>query len=568
MSMGIRLGGALALAMLAACTSDEPKAIAQEGEAAQVDYGNYVVGRFAERVGDPQAADFLLAAAAEDPGNETILNRAMIALLMDGRVEQAADVAEDLRRLEADTGLTNLTLALRAFKRGDHEDARLYYRDVRGGGFEKLIGPVLAAWIFADEGDQAQAFSALAPLRAPPFKPFAAAHEAYLYDYFGDGKMAERSYLDVLQGARLSSLQPVSSYAAFLQRQGRQNDALNLLEEYTEAFPNNSFLARERESAMSGERLDPITREPTGAVSLVLFRAAGELGRDRANQPAIIYARLAAYLAPELGDARLRLAELLTGEERYEAALTVLKDLKPADPLFGAAQLQAAWVHKRAGAGDAAIAAVERYLERFPDDAEALSTLGDIYRDDERYGEAAEAYDKALAALEPDDAGRWILLFTRGISHERMGAWAKAEADLLAALERDPDNAQILNYLGYSWIDRGMHLERGKALIERAVALRPDDGFIIDSLGWAHYLTGDYDKAVTYLERAVRLEPSDPTINDHLGDAYWMAGRRSEARFQWSHALASDPEEDAAAAIAEKLDYGLELAEAAAEKGS
>ena len=121
---------------------------------------------------------------------------------------------------------------------------------------------------------------------------------------------------------------------------------------------------------------------------------------------------------------------------------------------------------------------------------------------------------------------------------------AEAEADMKKALELFPDQPLVLNYLGYSWIDQGVHLEEGMNMIRRAVEQRPDDGYIVDSLGWAYFRTGNYEEAVKNLERAVELKADDPTINDHLGDAYWRVGRTLEAHFQWSHAKDFNPDKD------------------------
>jgi Flp pilus assembly protein TadD len=129
----------------------------------------------------------------------------------------------------------------------------------------------------------------------------------------------------------------------------------------------------------------------------------------------------------------------------------------------------------------------------------------------------------------------------------------------MRALEMQPENATVLNYLGYSWIDRGINLEEGFDLIRKAVALEPESGQIVDSLGWAHYRLGQYEEAVDYLERAVALEPGDPVLNDHLGDAYWKAGRQKEAGFQWRRALKLEPPPKEREAIELKLKGGIEV---------
>ena len=151
----------------------------------------------------------------------------------------------------------------------------------------------------------------------------------------------------------------------------------------------------------------------------------------------------------------------------------------------------------------------------------------------------------------------WLIFYFRGICYERAKQWDKAEADLKKALELFPEQPHVLNYLGYSWVDQGMNLDEGMKMIRRAVEQRPDDGYIVDSLGWAYYRLGNYEEAVKHLERAVELKPEDPTINDHLGDAYWKVGRNLEARFQWSHARDLKPEPDELKKIEEKLKSGL-----------
>ena len=118
-----------------------------------------------------------------------------------------------------------------------------------------------------------------------------------------------------------------------------------------------------------------------------------------------------------------------------------------------------------------------------------------------------------------------MIYYFRGICFERAKQWAKAEADFKTSLELIPDQPHVLNYLGYSWIDQGINLDEGMRMIKRSVEQRADDGYIVDSLGWAYYRLGNMDEAVKQLERAVELKPEDPTINDHLGDAYWRVGR-------------------------------------------
>ncbi len=145
----------------------------------------------------------------------------------------------------------------------------------------------------------------------------------------------------------------------------------------------------------------------------------------------------------------------------------------------------------------------------------------------------------------------------RGIAYERLKEWPKAEPNFRKALELFPDQPQVMNYLGYSWVDMNTNLKEALAMIQKAVDLRPSDGYIVDSLGWAYYRLGRYDDAVRELERAVSLKPEDPVLNDHLGDAYWRVGRKLEATYQWRQARDLKPDPDVLAILQQKLINGL-----------
>ena len=191
------------------------------------------------------------------------------------------------------------------------------------------------------------------------------------------------------------------------------------------------------------------------------------------------------------------------------------------------------------------------------DDPGPLINLGDILRSHDRFTEAVDAYDRAFKRIEKTEPRHWSLLYARGIALEQSKQWPRAEADFLEALELKPDQPYVLNYLGYSWIEKGRHTERAQEMIQKAVKLRPNDGYIVDSLGWGHYKLGNYEKSVLHMERAVELRPQAPVINNHLGDAYWRVGRRREANFQWNRSLSLDPKEEMAVKIRQKLKTGL-----------
>ena len=196
-------------------------------------------------------------------------------------------------------------------------------------------------------------------------------------------------------------------------------------------------------------------------------------------------------------------------------------------------------------------------VEDKPKEIEGLFAYANILRAGKRYSEAAEAYSKIITALGEPKREHWSIYYYRGMSYERAKQWPLAEKDFQQALKLFPDQPQVLNYLGYSWVDQHINLDQALDMIRKAVALRPKDGYIVDSLGWAYYRLGRFDEAAAELEKAIVLSPSDPTINDHLGDAYWKTDRKLEARFQWLRAIENKPEPEDLPKIQQKVKEGL-----------
>jgi len=255
--------------------------------------------------------------------------------------------------------------------------------------------------------------------------------------------------------------------------------------------------------------------------------------------------------------ARLLVAELLENMDQNAKAIEMYQSIDALSPLQWRARLRAAALLADNARLDEALRILRTMVNDRPERYDAAAALGDMLRSKERYEEAATAYDTAISRIKQLDKRHWPLLYARGIVEERTKQWDKAEADFNKALELEPDQAYVLNYLGYSWIDRGMNLDKGMKLLLRANELKTNDGAITDSVGWAYYRLGQYDKAVEWLEKAIELKADDATIVEHLGDAYWQVGRRREARFQWERALRQKPEQDRIEPIKAKLSDGL-----------
>ena len=354
--------------------------------------------------------------------------------------------------------------------------------------------------------------------------------------------------------------------AQILVQLGRRAGAQAGLAAFSGQIPPQAQRLHDRIASGVDISFDHITT-PAQGMGEVLYTLAEAL-KDSDVDPSVLllYTRLAAFLDPRNIDALLLSAEFLKGLNRPELATEVYNAVPSTHPAFLQAELGRANALRQLGRVDAAIEVLRQLAQTAPSQRQVHIALGDTLRRAEHYALAQVAYDKAIALTPAPTRGDWFLYFARGVTFERTDQWERAEADFRTSIALSDTEALVLNYLGYSLVERGGDLGEALDLIQRAIAARPDAGFIVDSLGWVLYRQGAFEQAVEHLERAAALTATDPTINDHLGDAYWQVGRRVEARFQWRRAQSFDPEPDLATRIARKLEVGLDtvLAEEAA----
>jgi Flp pilus assembly protein TadD len=271
----------------------------------------------------------------------------------------------------------------------------------------------------------------------------------------------------------------------------------------------------------------------------------------------VIFLQFSLYLNPNSTFPLVALAGTQEASKRYAAAIDTYDRIPKGTPLEVALEISKALNLTQLKKVDEAQALLDELARQHPRDIRPFEALGNIMRVNKRYAEAAAYYSKAIALIGKPEARHWTYFYMRGACYERLKKLPQAEADLQRSLQLSPDQPLTLNYLGYTWIDHNRYLRKGLALIEKAARLKPDDGDIVDSLGWAHFRMGKFQEAVKHLEQAVTLRPDDPTLNDHLGDAYWRVGREREARFQWTQALKLNPEPAEAEKMRQKLEKGL-----------
>jgi tetratricopeptide (TPR) repeat protein len=519
--------------------------------------GSYLAARHAGTERDSAtAAAYYLNVLKADPRNADLLGRTFLSVLTDGDIEEAGKLADRLIQVDRTDRIARLVVGVRALKQKQYALARQSFAQSVRGPVTDLTATLLTAWALAGAGDARGATDALDHLTGPDwYAIFKDLHGGLILDFGNNRKDAAKRYERAYK-ADSTALRTVQAYARFLSRNGGKNEALKIYQEFNKAVPDHPLISAEMKDLAAGEKLPALVDSPQAGAAEALYGLGASIGRRGGEDLALIYLQLALYLEPTHAMALLSLADLYESLKKPDLAIKVY-DRIPPSPLRRNADIQVASDLDQLERTDEAKKRLEHLITEHPKDTEAIVAFGNILRGRKQFAECADVYGKAIANVPKPEKSNWVMFYFRGICYERSKQWPNAEVDLKKALELYPDQPLVLNYLGYSWVDQGVHMDEGMNMIRRAVEQRPDDGYIVDSLGWAYYRTGNYAEAVKNLERAVELKPEDPTINDHLGDAYWRVGRALEARFQWSHAKDLNPDKDDLPKIEEKLKSGL-----------
>ncbi|TIP85701.1 MAG: tetratricopeptide repeat protein [Mesorhizobium sp.] len=527
--------------------------------------GAYLAARVAEGDNDLDSAiAYYKQALAFAPGDTSLQQSLMLSLIAQGRFEESLVYADKLKTVPDVERFSRLALAVGSFHKKDFTKAEYWLKLSLESDLDRLISGVMTGWAKQGAGDASEAMASIDRLQGPDwFGLFKSFHRALIADASGLPEKADAIYAATLQDTATGAAAPetwmrnAQAYASFLARKGDKDKALSVLDQADAFAPGKVEISALRDRITKGEKIEPFVAGPSDGASEILLDLATALNRGGGEPFVRLYLQYALALRPDSDAALIQLAAVSEQLKDGEGAIAFYRRIPDSSPLKALSELQLGLNLADLDRYDEAIAHLKALVEAHPDDMRAYQALGGVYASKEDFRSAADLYDKAVAMLKTPTRADWNIFYQRGIAYERLKEWPKAEPNFRKALELFPDQPQVLNYLGYSWVDMNINLEEGLQLIQKAVELRPSDGYIVDSLGWAYFRMGRFEDAVREMERAVSLKPEDPVLNDHLGDAYWRVGRRLEATFQWNQARDLKPDPDVLAALQQKLLKGL-----------
>ena len=529
-----------------------------EPDLAEQPFGEYLTGRHA--LFNHQydvAADNYLEAIKQDPENIELMQFSLSVFIAAGRFEDAFFVNEKLKEMDAQNEVSNILDFFNKTKNKSYIEALIDIDELSSTGIMNLIKPFFRAWIDAAEGSTSEIDAVVNSFEEENnFNFFNFFQAGLIYEYLEDFEKAESFYAQALNERGLLNLRAVEAYGKILKKNGKTEKAISILEDYIDQAPANEQLKATLIEVRNDEQFEPFVSSLDEGFAEIFYTVSTILMQDNVKSIATNFLQYAAFFKPEFPLVHFLQAQIFESDQYYRGAQNEFDKIKTDSPLYFQSKLQRAWLYNDMDRPEETIAALLKLEKEYPDNREVLNSIAEFYRMNERFAEAIPAYSKVIDNIEEENVRDWIIYYTRGIVFDQEKRWAEAEMDFKKALEIRPEQPMVLNYLAYSWVDRGLNYVEAKKMLIRAVELRPNDGYIVDSLGWALYKMGDYEEAVPVLERAAQLETQDWAINDHLGDAYWTVGRKNEARFQWRHALSLSPDEDKIDLIKSKIKDG------------
>ncbi len=534
--------------------------------------GAYLAANSAEvqRDGDMAIALYKKALALE-PDNIDIKEKLMLALLINGKLDEGAVLAEELKEDQAVARITTIARGVHAISKGAYDKVEPALKYEGPNDLDRMMNGLLTAWAQYGAGDAKKALATINGLNGPDwFAIFKNYHGGLIAQASGDTELARKMLSEAVTDrdggatAQDTYTRAVLALASLELKAGNTKKALDIVAAGLEAAPGYAPFQAMQAMIGRGEAAPQVTTAREGAAA-VLFSVGAALNQTvtdanngGGNDIVSFYLQTAHALDPKSADTLILLGGIAEAAKKSDKAIEYYSQVPKSSPMRRVSELQLGLVLADSGKTDEARKHLKSLIDADPKDMRSYLAYGSVLSATKDFAAAAENYERAIREMgSVANRAHWSIYYQLGIAYERLKQWDKAEPNFKKALELNPDQPQVLNYLGYSWIDMNIHLDEGMNMIRKAVDLRPDDGYIVDSLGWAYYRLGKYEEAVEQLERAVELMESDATINDHLGDAYWRVGRKLEAGFQWKRALLAKPEEAEVKKIEDKIANGL-----------
>ena len=488
--------------------------------------GNILSWSFAEKQKDFKKIKDIINKTKENLTDLTSLKKAFFSSLIIGDWEQSLYFAKKINLIEPENLFVNLVISSEYFLNEKYELARLQVKKIKNSDFVNNYNEIIIVWMNLSE-DQNKVISNF--LETRECIPIKCLHQALITKVFTNNIEARKKF-DNLMITGMESLRLSEILIEFYNAINEESIVKKIIIDIGDNFADFNKIE------INTKNFDSIINSSNGLAELY-FNIAGWFYEKNMLEFAAYFSNISLKLRPNFKAQKILLASIYEKFNLNELALDSLKGINDANLYYLKSEKLKVQIFNKTQNNIELLNTLEKLVITFPKNQDLKILLGKSLHNQKRYSEAINYYTFVINHNLKTIDNNWDLYFSRGMSFERSKKWKEAEQDLIKALEINPQSAYVLNYLGYSWLERGINFEKALEYVTLASEILPDDGYIIDSLGWAYFLLGDYEKAIKILEYALKILPMDPTLNDHLGDAYWKVGRKEEALSQWKRVL-------------------------------
>ena len=482
------------------------------------------------------------------------------------KFREAVNYSKKLEENKIDNFESNLISAVYYLKSQDQAKSSYYIEQLidksQPGTIQNLVSSSLNSWV--NIKNQPNLESSLKLLDSIPrnFENLKKIQKAFVYCYFDSNKTGN-VFRELFANPNIDFSRYIFFYVNYLlNKEDAKEEAQNILQDSLKQYPKNLILNQLNvdieQNRKTNNQFD--CSEPNQVIAEMLYVVANALAAQSNYVASNFYLNLANYLNPNFQSYTTLYAENFYNIEEFDKAKELYMEIQKQGSVYSwHANKQIAFILIKQGNKQEAVEYLkDKYQKIKSPSLYEIFDFAEFLKNNENYDDSIKYYSQLLSLIDKKHDLYAQVLDGRGIAYERTNQWDKAEVDLLGSLESSPNDAYVINYLAYSWIEKGKNIEKALTMLRKANELRPNDGYIIDSLGWALFKLKRFKEAKNYLELAVQYMASDPVVNDHYADSLWMNNQSLQARYYWNYVLKLEKTEDKLKEeIKQKLLFGL-----------
>ena len=509
---------------------------------------NYFSGIVAyENSDNSQALKFFNSSKFLIKQHEIYLEKYTFALVLNGKVKKAINqIKQNSTKDNSNFFQANLLLAIDSLKKGDYKSSEQYinrsYELINNDRFSLIIAEIFKEYLYVFNEKKI-------PKSKKKFGNFSYINEVFQRCYLGD--QSTKTYFKRLINSQNDA--DYSRYAFFFVNYLIESEKYDEAKQITDDFDylNSSLLISQGKKWIEDTKfknfLDIFSCTNSSDIMGEFFFLVANLYSSQGDyEKSNFYLNISNYLNPKFTLNLSLLAENYYTNEDYENTKKTLEVFDKTNDFYYWFKIKKeAQIISNNLDKDVSLEFINSKFKGIKNpNKKMIFDIANFNKNAKKYAKAINYYDQILLNIDSNSDLYAEILYRRGGSYERSGDYKNADNDLLKSLEINPDDAYVLNYLAYSWLEREYKIDTALEMLENAYASRSNDPYIIDSIGWAYFLVGQYEKAENFLKRAVELMPQDPIVNDHYGDILWKLNRKIQARYFWQYVLKLEETED------------------------